>query len=183
MIIDTSAVAAFLSFLAAAAAAAAAFRMPYSAAKFAEQLRRDGDVASEKYRHKVHVFATLLQERAAVYSQNGVGALNMVAFVFNDCVAVREAWAELFQAFSLKSIPEHVLEERLRKLLVTMAEDLKLSDRLRTDDIARVYHPTAIAQDHIIKDLQRRNLLNALQRESSPASNVQADNLFPPKPE
>ncbi len=175
---------AFLSLLATAAAAIAAWRMPKAAALLAESLRREGDITSEKYKNKLQVFSALMQERAAVYSENGVKNLNLVDVIFNDVPPVREAWAELYKAFEHRPPPpDYVYNERLQKLLAAMALDLKLADKLRIDDLARVYHPTAMAQDKIIKDVQRQNLWLSLQS-SPPAANVQQPpNPFPPKPE
>ena len=120
--------AAFFSALATGLAAWATWRAPRAAAKLAEELRRQGDRNQEHQKNKLHVFAMLLQERAAIYSENGVRALNLVDVVFNDSREVRDAWAELFQIFLTDPIPPHVLEERLRKLLVAMAKDIGLAD-------------------------------------------------------
>jgi hypothetical protein len=64
------------------------------------------------------------------------------------------------------------LEERLRKLLIAMAEDIGIGEGIRTDDIGRVYSPTAIAQERLIRDLQRQQALAALQAQGSPAANT-----------
>jgi hypothetical protein len=124
-----------------------------------------------------------MQERAAIYSENGVGALNLIDVVFYDSREVREAWAELFLTFSLNPIPAHLLDERLRKLLTAMAKDIGLGEGLRTDDLGRVYSPTAVAQDRLIRDMQRQQVLAGLQAQSSPAANTTQGTLWPPKPE
>jgi hypothetical protein len=126
-----------------------------------------------------------MQERAEIYSENGVRALNLIDVVFNDARKVREAWAELFLIFSSNPMPPHVLEERLRRLLIAMAEDIGLGDGIRTEHIGRVYRPNAIAQERMIRDLQRQQALTALQTQTSPAANTATTvvSQWPPKPE
>jgi hypothetical protein len=126
-----------------------------------------------------------MHERAAIYSENGVRALNIVDVVFNDSREVRDAWAELFRIFSVNPIQHLVLEERLHRLLVAMAKDIGLADQLRPDDIGRVYNPNAVAQDRMIRDMQRQQMLTTLsQMQTSPATNVEASQKtpWPPKP-
>ena len=125
-----------------------------------------------------------MQERAAVYSEDGVKALNLIDVVFSDCREVREAWAELFLIFSVDPIPAHALDERLRKLLAAIAKDVGLGENLRTDDLGRVYSPNAVTQDRMIKDMQRQQMLASLQGKSSPAANTTAteSSVWPPTP-
>src|SRR5260370_141403 len=131
---------AIFSAIATGLAAVATWRAPIAAAKIAESLRREAERHDENQRQKLSVLATLMQERAKIYSENGVRALNLIDVVFNESREVREAWAELFMAFDSKNnIPQHVQEERLRKLLATMAKDIVLSDQLRADDLERIY--------------------------------------------
>jgi hypothetical protein len=165
---------------------AATWRAPIAAAKIAEQLRREAERSQERQKNKLHVFATLMQERAAIYSENGVRALNLIDVVFNDAREVREAWAELFLAFDTKhNVPPHAQEERLRKLLAAMANDIGLGDGLRIDDFGRVYFPTALAQDQLIRDMQRQQVIANLQAQSSsPSANTAPPqtSMWPPPP-
>jgi hypothetical protein len=176
---------AIFSAIATGFAAYATWYAPRAAAKLAEILRRDSERAQQRQNHKLHIFATIMQERAAIYSENGVRALNLIDVVFSDSRKVREAWAELFLIFSSNPMPPHVLDERLRKLLIAMAEDIGLGEGIRTDDIGRVYSPNAITQERLIRDLQRQQTLAALQAQSSPAANTATTELtqWPPKPE
>jgi hypothetical protein len=177
--------AAIFSALATGLAAFATWRAPKAAAKLADELRREGERNQERQKNKLHVFATLMQERAAIYSENGVRALNLVDVVFNDTREVRDAWAELFRIFSVNPIPHLDLEERLNRLLVAMAKDIGLADQLRPDDIGRVYYPNAVAQDQLIRDMQRQHMLTAFsQTQTSPATNIEASQKtpWPPKP-
>jgi hypothetical protein len=177
--------AAIFSALATGLAAFATWHAPRAAAKLAEDLRREGERNHERQKNKLHVFAMLMQERAAIYSENGVRALNLVDVVFNDSREVRDAWADLFRIFSVNPLSPLVLEERLHKLLVAMAKDIGLADQLRPDDIGRVYYPNAIAQDQMIRAKQREQMLATLsQTQTSPATNVEASPKapWPPKP-
>jgi hypothetical protein len=148
-------------------------------------LRRDAERGQERQRNKLHVFASLMQERAAIYSEAGVRALNIIDVVFHDSLAVREAWAELYLTFLLNPIPPHVLEERLRKLLAAMAADIGFGDKLKTVDFGRVYSPNAIVQERFIRDMQREQLAASLRGQQSPAANTVTaqPTLWPPKPE
>ncbi len=177
--------AAIFSAIATGLAAFATWHAPRAAAKLAEALRRESERSQERQKNKLNVFSMLMQERSAVYSENGVRALNLIDVVFNDSRTVREAWAELFLIFSTNPMPPHVLEERLRKLLIAMADDIGIGDNLRTDDIGRVYSPNAITQERLIRDIQRQQTLAALQAQGSPAANAATvDNtVWPPKPD
>jgi hypothetical protein len=178
-------IAAVFSAIATFLAAVAAWRAPITAAKLAETLRRESERKHERQTYKLQLFSTLMQERAAFYSEDGVRSLNLIDVVFNDCPAVREAWADLFHSFEGKNnVPEHARQERFRKLLAEIAQDIGLSDKLRTDDFGRVYFPTPLAQDRMIKDMERRRLLQQLQNETSPSANNSGleNPLWPPNP-
>lgn len=171
-----------LSALATLFAALAAWRAPQTAARLAEQLRRDGEVRSEERRLKHYIFATLMQERAAVYSSDSVRAINLIDVVFSDSVKVREAWAELYNAFSDRQASEFDKQNKLRGLLREMASDIGMSDKLRVDDFGRVYFPNALAEEEEVRMLERKN---ALERLKGPASAQKALTFdpFPPKPD
>jgi hypothetical protein len=166
-------------------AAFATWQAPRAAARLSEQLRRASEHAQERQKSKQQIFGMLMQERAAIYTEDGVKALNLIDVVFHDNREVREAWAELFLIFNTNPLPPHVLEERLRKLLSAIAKDVGLGESLRTDDLGRVYSPNAITQDRMIKDMQRQQVLASLQGRSSPAANVASSegNIWPPKPD
>jgi hypothetical protein len=147
-----SAISTFLAFLATLASAYAAWKGPERAAQIAENVRRDGDQASEKRRIKLNVFGALMEQRAMYYSQDAVRAFNLIDIVFIDNRQVRDAWAELFASFdSPKAIPNHEVMRRYRALLSAMAKDIKLGDDLRLDDIERVYFPTALQEEEQLR--------------------------------
>jgi hypothetical protein len=162
-------------------AAYAAWKAPRSAASLAEQLREAGDKANEKRRLKLHIFATLMQERAAFYSLEAVRAFNLIDVVYYDCRKVRDCWAEFLESLAKDAaMPVHVQSERFRKLLEAMAEDLNLASQLRPDDFARTYYPTAIEEDDKVKELQRKQMLANLQGQSPSANSTPSQ--WPPKP-
>ena len=71
---DPAVVASFFSAFAAVAAAIATWRSPISAARTAEKLRRIGEVEQDRRRFKLNGFASLMQERAEIYSADAVRA-------------------------------------------------------------------------------------------------------------
>src|SRR5450759_5219819 len=93
---------AIFSAIATGLAAYATWRAPTAAANLAESLRRDAEQQDQRQRQKLSVFATLMQERAQIHSENSVRALNLIDVVFNESREVREAWSELFLAFYMK---------------------------------------------------------------------------------
>jgi|SRR5580692_6587388 hypothetical protein len=177
-------VAAVFSAIATGFAALATWSAPRAAAKLAETLRRDGERQNERQRLKLQVFSTLMQERAQIHSDNGVRALNLIDMVFNDTREVRDAWSELFQAFHMTPTVQHVIEERLRKLLGAIAKDIGLADQLRPDDLGRVYYPVVQAQEQFIKDMQRQQILAGLQGQNAAAASAATlpTSIWPPKP-
>jgi len=160
-------------------AAYATWAAPRSAAHLAESLRRDAERADQLQKRKMHIFMVLMQERARIYSENAVQALNLIDTVFSECRDVRETWSELFLAFYMDPLVPHVIDERLRRLLAAIARDLGIAENLRTDDLGRVYYPRASQQEQMIKDLQRNMLLQQL---NAQAPSANAAPLWPPKP-
>jgi hypothetical protein len=174
--------AAVFSAIATGLAALATWRAPRAAAELAESLRREAERHSERQRLKLNVFHTLMQERAQIYSDEGVRALNLIDVVFNESREIRECWSELYLAFEMKPLVQHVIEERLRKLLGAIAKDIGLADQLRTDDLGRVYYPTVQAQEQFIKDMQRQQLLTSLKGQSAASAVSVSQSPWPPKP-
>lgn len=176
---------AIFSALATAFAAFATWNAPRAAAKLSETLRRDAEHHNERQKQKLYVFSQLMQERAQIHSENGVRTLNLIDIVFNESREVREAWSELYMAFHMKPIVQHVIDERLRKLLGAIASDIGLADKLRNDDLGRVYYPVVQAQEQFIKDMQRQQVLTSLQGQSAAGASAQAvqSTLWPPKPD
>ena len=176
--------AAFLSAVAAIAAAVATWRAPVSAARIADNLRRQGDKEMESRRFKLNVFAALMQGRAELSSEDTVPSLNSIDVAFNNSVNVRESWVELFQVLQIAPYQQHLVDERVRKLLREMAQDLGIADTLRLDDFARTYFPNALAEDRDLRHLQRQETLRRLTGAAAPERNIAepSASLWPPKP-
>ncbi|MEG3170123.1 DUF6680 family protein [Sphingomonas sp. LB3N6] len=182
---DPAESAAFLSAVAAIAAAVAAWRGPLTAAKMSDALRVNSDKSANSRQIRLNVFATIMQGRAEIYSEDTVRALNFIDVAFSDDTKVRECWSELFQALSPVA-PDHVIDERLRRLLKAMSLNLGLSDSLRQDDFGRVYFPTALLEERNVRQLERKAALARLTGNISPAANSAEVSTelqkWPPKP-
>lgn len=181
-----AAMAAVFSAIATGLAVYATLQGPKAAAELAEKLRGTGEAHSERRRTKLHIFAVLMANRKSVWTTDAVNALNLIDVVFNDNTDVRSCWAELYLSFG-RGIPDHVRDEKLRKLLSSMSRDLNLADELRTDDFGRVYRPDAIVEDDLLQMHRRRSALAAFEGAGSPAANTtepQATlSIFPPRPD
>lgn len=183
-----AALSAGLSAVATGIAAWTAYKGPMRAAELAEKLRSMGDAHAEKGKAKLQILAILMAYRKSYWLNEPVNAFNLIDVVYNDCRDVRSSWSELYLAFT-KEIPEHVREERLRKLLGTMSKDLGLSDELRTDDFGRVYTPEAVVEEQLVLMHQRRAALARFEGKGvEPSANtadtqIVASSPFPPKPE
>jgi hypothetical protein len=100
---------------------------------------------------------------------------------------VRDAWAELFASVHLRPLPQHVLNEKVLRLLSAIAKDIGLADDLRSDDLTRVYRPIVQEQEQFIRDTQRQQTLARLQSENaasaSDAGAALPNPVWPPPPE
>lgn len=177
---------AIFSAIATAFAAFAAWQAPKAAAKLAEELRRQTEAENDSRRNKLSVFGAIMESRGALTSHRAVGALNLIDIVFHDNKPVREAWAELYRSFDPSSLtPPHAREEKIRRLILEMANDLGMADSLSYDDIGRIYYPNAIADEDRVADLERQAALKRLQHERSESLSNSAEpikQLWPPKP-
>lgn len=170
---DASATAAAFSAIATAIAAFAAWIGPRSAAKLAEVMRQKSEVANERRRMKLWVFTTLIQERAAYYSSEGVKAFNLIDVVYNESRTVRDAWADFHSAMDTNNnVPDHAKQEKFRFLLSRMAVEIGLADQLRADDLNRVYYPNALAEEEHVRSLERKSAIDRLSAKSTPAANT-----------
>ncbi|MDK2766853.1 MAG: hypothetical protein KYX69_03945 [Sphingomonas sp.] len=153
----------------------------------AEELRRQNQDEHESRSLRRSVFVSIMQNRREIWHEDAVKAFNLIDVAFANSIPVREAWAELLLGLNASPYVDHIIDERLRKLLREMASDLGLSSSLRQDDFGRVYLPNALLEERSVRDLERKAALKRLTGETSPASNsselpdtVQAK--FPPKP-
>lgn len=174
-------VAAILSFFATAFAAWATWKGPQSAAILAETMRLNSEKDHERRRMKLNVFATLMQERATIYSVESVRMLNSIDFVFSESPTVREAWADLYTIFQGDIHPQ-LREDKVRVLLREMAADLGLSSTLKVDDLGRIYYPNALAQEAELRRLQQEQALLQIRSANGPVASQEIAKKFPPKP-
>ena len=131
----------------------------------------------------MHVFATLMQERASIASKQSVQALNILDVVFADSPRVREAWADLFNLFETAAgtgIHHQLQTDKLSTLLREMAADLGLSKKLAKPDFARTYFPDALAKQAEVAFLQTKIELRRLREQVGTADEILT--RFPPKP-
>lgn len=186
LISTLSLITAALSALATMFAAWAAIKGPKAAAKIAEQLRAQSEMLNERRRLKLFVFTTLMRERANLTSVDAVNALNLIDIAFIDVRKVREAWADLYAGFEPTARRgEDVQAEKVKALLREMADDIGLSDNLRSDDFNRIYYPTAIAEAHRLQSQQIKRGLEALSGQPQSDTNAAEDipEGWPPRPE
>jgi hypothetical protein len=184
-----SAIAASLSAIATGLAAYATWRVPFRAAEYAENRRNVIDTNNEKMRLKRLIFFTLMQERAAIYSNESVKALNSIDIIFHDDQNVRDAWAELYASLHPENgIPEHTKSDKIKTLLKEIASVIGLSNTLRNDDFLRIYYPRVMADEENLRHLQRKSVINQLISQSENEDEIgdntasKTINLFPPKP-
>ena len=184
--IESATWAAIFSAIATLFAAIATWRGPRSAAKLAEQMRRESEKSNEKRRLKLWIFTTLMQERTAYYSVDAVQAFNLIDVVYNENRKVRDLWADFISAMDQNNaVPDHAKRDTFRKLLSAMSEEVGLTDDLRSDDFNRVYYPIALAEENNLRMLQRQMSLRDLQGKTSPAANTATTLVsidFPPPP-
>ena len=173
--------AAFLSAIAALLSAIATWLGPRSAAKLAETIRRKSEWENDRKRMKVHVFATLMQERATMINHEAVRMLNSIDFVFHDNPDVRRRWASLFETYDpqlVNDTDEH--RKRLPALLSAIATDVGMTDDLGDEDFHRVYYPNALAREAELRQLEQEQALRRMRPVEETQPNLFAK--FPPKP-
>lgn len=165
-----------------------AWSIPRKIAVLAEKMRQESETNHDARRFKLNIFAAIMQERANLFSEDCVRALNSIDVAFNGSVSVREAWAELFKVLNYRpGAPDYIIEERTRRLLQAMAIDLGLGDSLRSDDLGRVYYPEAIARQRQVSmhqtNAQYEQLMRSLKTEGGVTTEVDGtDSLWPPAP-
>ena len=138
-------IAAVSSAIAALAALFVAWRAPIAAATYAEALRASGAKQDQERQLKFFVFSEMLKARGIRITGDSVAAMNLIDLAFSDSPSVRDAWAELYTAYSTPG-RETFAQEKLHRLLLAMAEDIGLSSSLRTDDFERYYYPNILAE-------------------------------------
>lgn len=174
-----SAIPAIFSAIAACAAAYATWFGPVRAARLAEELRRQQDAQLEQRREKMKVFLRLMETRATRIDKDSVAAFNLIDLVFIESPSVRDAWAELFSAYSNPVQNFQYQRDKLLALLRAMATDLGLASDLRSADFERIYYPNALVHEDRARVAQQKAAIGQL---SGALPDVAQKSIFPPPP-
>ena len=171
------AIAAVASAVAAIAAVIVTWNAPRSAARFAERLRVENERFEQTKRQKLFIFSEVLKARGVQITREAVGAFNLIDLVYLDSPKVRDAWAELYSAYTKGNMPGGVVEDKMNSLLKAIAEDIGLAENLRPADLERYYYPNALANEDRARSAQLQAVLDSVDLPKEPAK------LFPPKPD
>ena len=121
-----------------------AWRGPRTAALFAEELRRVGDITRERDRTKMAIFTTLMKCRKQILHPEAVAALNLVDVYFMDSVSVRAAYKSFISA-TLEEVSNPVrIVERYHSLIDKIASDLGFKDLIGPQDVQQGYYPSGM---------------------------------------
>jgi len=176
-----SAIAAVASSIAAIVALIVVWRSPIAAAKYAENLRLRSEKQNEVRRQKLLIFSELMKARGIQINRESVAAFNLIDVIFIDSPHVKDAWAELYSGYNrLNNMHPSLVEDRLLKLLQAVADDLGLSEKIRSADFERYYYPKALHEEDRARSLQQRSLIGQMEQFHSGAEPKQ---LFPPRPD
>jgi Family of unknown function (DUF6680) len=133
-----------------------AWKAPQAAARLAEGLR----AASARNDLKRSIFLTLMQERAAPFTEEAVRAFNAIDFVFVDAPTVRDKWAMYLKSQDRREqVPSAMQQQRLTELLAAMATDIGLTGIAATD-LERSYMP-----DYVRKRIKITNMTQTIQEQ------------------
>ena len=139
---------------------------------FALQVSAWLDRRRQRQRQRFEVFQILMQWRAATYTEQPVRALNSIDTVFHDVKVVRDAWSDLFSAYSDNRLttPEgaRIRQDKLTTLLQLMARHLGYEKTFTKADFERVYSPQALARNLSIALEQQRQTYEALFAQQTP---------------
>lgn len=112
--------------------------------------------------------------------------LNVIDFVYADCPSVRDAWADLYIVFNAGTMHAPLVEDKIRLLLSAMATELGLPERIKVDDLGRIYYPNSVAKQQEIQRLQQDLQLQQLRAQTGNAISADdATNIghkYPPRP-
>ena len=124
-----------------------------------------------------------MRARGVQITRDSVASFNLIDLVFKDSQKVRDAWAELYSAYGkLNETPNIYITQLLTSLLRVMAEDLGLSEDLRSADFERYYYPTALAEEDRARIAHQKAVISQLQSAASRDSSEERTSLFPPRP-
>ncbi|WBH16840.1 DUF6680 family protein [Sphingomonas radiodurans] len=138
--------AAVLTMMAAAAALIVAWRAPMMAARFAENLRRQNEVESERTRIRMAVFISLMRCRNQLLHRDAIDAINLVDVAFADSQSVRQARKSFAEAtFEEPSHPVKIVE-RYHALIDKVANEVGFGGNIGPSDIQSGYYPRGLGR-------------------------------------
>jgi hypothetical protein len=114
---------------------------------------------SDAQKSKLTLFGTLIALRHTPLSTELIRALNLIDAVFADDPVVREAWTQYLTALNNQSLNTDVglaiREDKRHNLLLQIVKALKLSRKISSADLLRIYTPTFVAEDTRVAWLER----------------------------
>ena len=140
------AVAATLTMVAAIAALIVAWRAPQMAAQFAEQLRRDDAVESDRAKLRMAIFISLMKSRNQILHREAIDALNLVDVVFADAQSVRRARKSFIEATLEEPSQPVKIVERYHALIDKVAAEVGFSGSIGPSDIQSGYYPRGLGK-------------------------------------
>lgn len=152
---------------------------PRYLARYAERVRRRAEQEAEVAKQKRLIFAELMKARGVQVTRDSVAAFNLIDLVFIDNAKVRDAWAELYSAYSHQPpAPPALTSDKMLSLLRAVAEDIGLGGSFRTADLERYYYPNLLSDEDTAKAYRQRREIMEIER----ASGEEGRSLFPPRP-
>lgn len=102
---------------------------------------------AEKRKDKMQIFKTLMTSRVYGWTVESVHALNIIDVVFADDKAVREAWKDLYDKYSVSN-PDQIQLKKIQdaqyKLLEAIAISLGYKDKITWETIQNPYIPDGL---------------------------------------
>lgn len=111
---------------------------------------------AEKRKDKLQIFKTLMTSRGYGWTVESVHVLNIIDVVFVDDKAVREAWKDLYDKYSVSN-PDQIQLKKIQdaqyKLLEAISNSLGYKDKINWETIQNPYIPIWLANQ---MDAQRK---------------------------
>lgn len=146
------AIAASASAVAAICSVVVTFFAPMKAAEKAERLRIENDRSQQLKAQKLFIFYELMKARGVQITRESVAAMNLIDLVFLDSKSVKDAWADLYSAYSARGDVLPLASDKLKNLLKEIALDIGLDAKLGVSDLERYYYPDAIANEDRVRE-------------------------------
>jgi hypothetical protein len=159
------AISAIASAVAALSALFVAWKAPKAAAQFAEDIKSRNENSKYIQSQKMFIFSELMKARGVQITREAVAAFNLIDLVFLESTTVRDAWAELYSAYSKAGNHSGIVDDKLNFLLREMAADVGLSADLRPADLERYYYPNALANEDNARSAQLKVIIDSIPKD------------------